>query len=308
MERIIILSFDVLLKLFISGVFIAAQFVSSTGGSTVMHYLQVALVTVLSSLCHFVLVFISTCDDRLMGQREGGLLKRVVSCLGSCAIFYAWGVMLMFGVLGFVLVYVTPTGNFSELATTTAGALAFGWLAHWPLFKSLALFAFYRRREKAALEKAGQTTADGINIATLKWWQDNEFPCDSEASEEPPSGGEGTDSPLSSAKAPSLSPAAADGPSMPLQNSTSTHLSDIDVKAPQLPPPASAAAHQAPSPAAQQEKAPAKSSSFFGMITRAGGVFSKSPSQSASSPANGTTQPDELRADSLAASEGSTVP
>ena len=177
-ERFIILTFELLLKLFVAGIF------SASGGDeddqAVINTIQSIIVALFTTVFSALLVFIATCDDRFLGDSIGGALRCLLSSLSAFGLCFAWFFMLVLGITGVVLVATAEDSSFEDYMVVTAQALGWSWFVIWPLVNGLLLFSFGRWREQRKLAKAGLTTQDGIDVETLGWWKTNEFPPDTE--------------------------------------------------------------------------------------------------------------------------------
>ncbi len=177
-ERLVILTFELLLKLFVAGIF--SLFSEPPEDQKVVNMMHSVFVALLTTIYGFILVFIATCDDRLLGDSEGGMLRCVLSTLSACGLCFAWFGMLMLGGVGFLLVAISENPDYANYFTVTMQSLAWSWFLVWPVVNGLLLFAFGRYREKSALAEKGLKTVDGIDYETLMWWKTNEFPSDKE--------------------------------------------------------------------------------------------------------------------------------
>ena len=175
-ERFIILTFELLLKLFVAGIFAVAE--EEGDDAAIVNMIESILVALLTTVFSALLVFIATCDDRFLGDSAGGMLRCFLSSLSACGLCFAWFFMLVLGSLGVVLVATGENSDFGDYMVVTAQSLGWSWFAVWPLVNGLLLFGFGRWREQRSLAKEGAKTADGIDRETLIWWETNEFPPD----------------------------------------------------------------------------------------------------------------------------------
>jgi hypothetical protein len=164
--------------MFITGIFVVASFEASSEDRVLLGRVQAFLVALFSTFFSFALVFCATCDDRFMGDTDGGVLRALAKCTGSLALCCAWGVMLLLGGLGLLFVGLESDSDYGAFITATLEALAWSWFVVWPAVNGFLLFTFFRWRELRALQAAGNTTQDGIALDKLRWWAKNEFPGD----------------------------------------------------------------------------------------------------------------------------------
>jgi len=164
--------------MFVAGIFSAAS--DSSDDQSVVNMLQSIFVALFTTLFSAILVFVATCDDRFLGDSQGGILRCALSALSACGLCFAWFMMLMLGILGVVMVSTSENSNYGNFFTVTAQSLGWSWFVIWPTVNGFLLFAFGRWREQRKLAKEGKATADDIQRDTLLWWKTNEFPPDKE--------------------------------------------------------------------------------------------------------------------------------
>jgi hypothetical protein len=169
-----------MLKMFFAGLFGFLETAPLTEEQQAVLNVQKAVYTaIISASLSFAMVFLATCDDRLMASRDGGFLRCCISCFAKCAMCYAWCMMLSLGSVGLSLVFIVEGGSIDNYLSVTGQSIAMSWVVVWPLLNGGLLFWFKRWRELRALAKKGEKTQDGISFTTLEWWKKNEFPSDS---------------------------------------------------------------------------------------------------------------------------------
>ncbi|CAE7256278.1 Cpt1b [Symbiodinium sp. KB8] len=201
-ERFIILTFELLLKMFVAGIISLLQDVDVDTTSFSAQFVSGIIVTLICTIFLKLLGFCATCDDRFFGDTQGGLLKAIGSCFGGCMLCMSWTIMLCawrkarcsvpvghcsppslrtgFGATGLVLVATSESSSLATYFSVTGLSLAQSWFLVWPVLNGTIVFGLLRWNQKRKQSAKTGHPVDNVSVAELEWWSTHDFPPDAD--------------------------------------------------------------------------------------------------------------------------------